>query len=130
LKPKQSIFADVGTFSDLEPKNFTVTTSWTRQRGSKAREQLSYDMDLNYFRKMGRLGGDPFVDIANATKKIADNVSGIASGSSRMKIDAYSSVDRAEERREHEEWRERQRAEQQARVGAPAPADVPPTEAG
>jgi hypothetical protein len=103
LKSKQSLSSYFADWAELEPKAFTVTTSWLRRPKAATREQLSYKVDLEQLRGISRLGSDPAVDTAKATTKIAEGVDRISRGYSKVAVNTYNSQDRADEEKAIEE---------------------------
>lgn len=123
LKSKQSLSSYFAGWSELEPKAFTVITSWLRSPAAKVREELTYDVDLGQFEGISQLGGDPVIDFADATKKIADEVGRISRGHNRLAVETFNAKDREEERRVQEERYAQMRARHSP---APAPASSDP----
>ena len=102
LKPGQSLSSSFAKWSSLEPKAFLIRASWCRRPNASEREDLAYSMDLHQFEGMSRLGEDPAIESARATKKISEEIGRLSSGFNRLSVDTYSAADRDEEERERE----------------------------
>jgi hypothetical protein len=107
LKPQQLLVASFVSWADLRTKAFTTKVSWTRIPNSKKREDLSYFVDLQLLEGLRRLGGDPQVEMAQAVKKISDEVGHLGSGFRKLSVNTFSAADREKEQCEAEEWYEK-----------------------
>lgn len=107
LKPGHGLSSYLCEYALVEKMTYKVTVSWRRHPQKDERERIFYTLDMIDKLGVSRLGDDPFVQIANHVKKIEENWQPVAKGSKRIKIDAFSAVDRLHERRMSERQRRR-----------------------
>ncbi len=85
---------------------FTVTVKYKSSANRKYSH--SYNIDMSQFEGVGGLGTPHMYSIAQSLKKLQEDVNKITSGHRRLKVDSYSHDDREREKREREEFRNKQ----------------------
>lgn len=101
LKPNQALESYLVEFAKVKEQVFDVAISWRATPNAKAREQNNYSFAMRQYEGIVRLGSSgPLVQIAEQVKKIREDLRHVTSGVRKLKVDAYTSLDRAEERRQ------------------------------
>ncbi|WP_198152688.1 hypothetical protein [Tsuneonella dongtanensis] len=110
LKPGQSLrsyLSDVGNYLD---KSFTVSAKWKLHPDDVEYQTLGYWLNMGDYKGVSYLGArDPLTQLADQVKKLREDWRRVASGSSKLKADVYSSADRERERAALEERWSRER---------------------
>jgi hypothetical protein len=108
-----SVTDDMPDFDKDEKRyNFTVTTRYKSVTGTQ--HEFQYPIDFKQLIGLSTIGEPPLREIGKQLEKLAKSLSSMEGGWKRMKIDVYSARDRAEERRQYIERRERSLAEKEA----------------
>lgn len=115
LKPGQAISSFQCAAAHALNNSYAVTVTWSRRPSSVRREKLEYVLNLAGIANLERLGEEsPEVQTAKELRSIREKWEPIARGSKRLRVDSYSSLDRARERAKQEEIWEGQRAAREA----------------
>lgn len=114
LKPQQKLSSSFCTFAELQNREFSITTEWSRSPRGHAREKLNYLFSIKDFEGMSRLGGVPIVEMADSVKKISEELTRLGQGTRKLAVDVYNSEDRDLADKNLEEFYDRQRAKQKA----------------
>lgn len=144
LRSGQGVSSYLSDYTRVKGQVYSVRITWRASAGS-TKEENSYTLDMTDKEGVSDLGGDPVVKIAEHLKKIEENWKYIASGSRRMKVDAFGTADRLHEERvaarQRRNWRAKAAAQTAPAPTAPmqspeselpppptAPSSTPPTE--
>lgn len=113
LKPGQDISSYLSEFAPLLGQTFAVTVTWRRHPADREREANSYSLNIGDLEGVSRLGADdPLTQIAEQIKKMREDWQHVARGSSKTRVDIFTSMDRLHERRQHNRWLRQQRQQQ------------------
>ncbi|MEA5671445.1 hypothetical protein VA602_08825 [Pseudomonas sp. MH2] len=97
LKPGQELRSYLADITLLEGKSFEVTISWRHGSKERPRETNSYTLNMADYKGVSELGQDPVVDMARSLERMEKNLSSMVR-SKHLKVDVYTSDDRAQER--------------------------------
>jgi hypothetical protein len=113
LKPGQSFSSFVGDYKAFKETEYTIKITWRRKPNGWRSEVNEYKFCIDQFAGVTRLGElNPSIQIANEVKKIREEWGRIASGFKKLNVNVFTADDRAEERREDEEFYNRIREEE------------------
>ncbi|MEE4913519.1 hypothetical protein V2K41_04455 [Pseudomonas alliivorans] len=98
LKPGQGLRSYLADINFLNGKAYKVNISWRRGKNSTDREVNNYTIDMTDFAGRSELGLDPMIVVARSLEGLEKGMSRLT-GSRRVKVDLYTSLDRSQEKR-------------------------------
>lgn len=121
LKPGSGMRSYLSDYKLLKGQSFEVTISWLRKSSDKDREENRYTLSMLDHEGVSWLGSDPAIDVAEHLKKIEKSLADLSK--IHLKIDVFSALDRAHEKRAgaraRRRWKRSQEESLKKEDGAP-----------
>ncbi|WP_081255190.1 hypothetical protein [Pseudomonas putida] len=110
LKAGAGLRSYLSDYAPLKGKVFNISVSWLRSHSNPAREENTYTLSMADYEGVSTLGSDPHIDMVRHVKGIEQNLSDITR--KQLKVDIYSALDRAHQKRidarERRRWKRSQ----------------------
>lgn len=126
LKPGQELRSYLADIDVLEGKAFEVAVSWRHGSKDKPRQTNAYTLNMTDYTGSSELGLDPMIDMARSLGRVEKSLGSIVR-SKHLKVDVYTSVDRAQQRQKAVDALDRIEARRAfAKISQESSAQLPP----